>query len=346
MLQKKAGVSIATVSYVLNGNKYVSREYQEKVWKAVKELGYQPNILAQSLRKQETKEIGVIFQNIRNLFFIDVMRGIEDVLRQYNYSAVYVDSGYNIEREKKAIARLRSRWVDGIILYSCVTEDNKDTHGEYLQKHAEKSIPIISIDRDFRKYGLPLVTSDQEKAAYLITTHLISCGRTNIVHIGGRKNWEITESRYLGYCKAMAEAGLDNNIYVKYGSNKPVDGYEIARQLLTERPKTDAIFASNDQMAIGCIAAIRDMGMRIPEDIAVAGTDNLFVSTIVSPQLTTINLPKYDLGKKAAQILMDRIDSGGKLQENDDMLFTLPFEIIIRQSTNSETTVKWSLDNW
>lgn len=342
----RAGVSIATVSCVLSGTKYVSKEAREKVWKAIDELGYQPNALARSLRKQETKEIGVVLQNLKNLFFIDVLRGIDEYLTSQGYSAIYVDSGYDMERERRAVMQLRSRWVDGILLYSCVTEDEKDAYGSFLLQGGSKSIPIVSIDRDFRKYTVPLVTTDQERNAYAIVKHLISTGRTHIVHVAGRSGWEITESRCEGYRCAMEEAGLGENVYIEYGSNKPNDGYEIARKLIRERPEMDVIFAANDQMAIGCISAIQEMNMRVPEDIAVAGMDDLFVSTIVSPQLTTVNIPKYQLGKKAAQVLLNRIEDPDGLDLYNDMLYTLPSDLEIRQSTKMRSAVKWNLDNW
>ncbi len=345
---KEAGVSVATVSYVLSKKKYVSDELTERVWAAVEKLGYKTNYLARGLRNKQTNEIGVVLQNIKNIFFVQLLSGLEEKIQEHGYNLIFFDTGYNIEREKEAIASLRNRWVDGIILYSCVSEDYKEEYyNEFLApKLFDKKIPLVSIDRVFQKVD-GFVTCDYKKGAYDATKHLILSGKKNVMHISGRDDWEVSHARTAGYVEAMKEFGLEKNILIKCGNFKPVDSYEICKELLSGQFSVDGIYAGNDRMAIGCIKAIKERGLIIPDDIAIVGHDNMFFSTLIEPTLTTVNVPRYAMGVAAAELLLNSLKKGGSEEENaqkDERI--LPPNLIVRQSTDIRGERNWDLYGW
>ena len=338
---KEANVSVATVSYVLSKKKYVSEELSERVWTAVGKLGYQTNPMASSLRNKQTKEIGVVLQNIKNVFFVQLLSGLEAKLQDSGYSLVFIDTNYDMDKEREAITTLRNRWVDGIILYSCVSEGAKAEYNEFLSTPvSEKKIPLVSIDRVFR--DIPVVTSENKRGAYEATRHLILSGKKNIIHISGRSDWDMSRQRQDGYTEAMKDAGLGGNILIKNGRFRPIDGYEICKELLSRQYPFDGIFAANDQMAIGCIKAVKEMGLSIPDDIAIVGYDNIFVSTLVEPTLTTVNVPRYAMGVAAAELLVGMIG-----QENEaEKECILQTNLIVRQSSDIRGERNWDLYGW
>lgn len=203
-VSREARVSIATVSYVLNENKYVSEELSSRVRKAVEKLGYKTNPIARSLRKRKTKEVGIVLQNVKNVFFVQLLSGLEERLQALGYSLIFFDTNYDIQREKEIIGTLRNRWVDGIILYSCVSEKDKADYYEFLTSDIkEKVIPIVSLDRTFLRNDIPVVTVDNAKGGFEATKHLILSGKRKILHITGKKDWEISIRRQEGYIQAI-----------------------------------------------------------------------------------------------------------------------------------------------
>ena len=338
---KEAKVSVATVSYVLSKKKYVSEELTERVWMAVEKLGYKPNRLASGLRNRETKEIGVVLQNIKNIFFVQLLSGLETKLQEYGYSLIFYDTNYDIKKEKEAILSLKNRWVDGIILYSCIDEKDKSEYSKFLELNiSEKEIPIVSIDRTFETENIAYISAENKKGAFEATKHLILNGKSQIIHITGRIGWEISLLRQKGYIDAMQHYGFSNNINMKNGKFRPIDGYEICKEMLSQNQSFDGVFAANDQMAIGCIKAIKEMGIKIPDDIAVVGYDNIFVSTMIEPSLTTVNVPRYAMGVEAARLLVELIN---EKSQNKCILDT---NLIIRQSSDIRGERNWELYGW
>lgn len=340
---KHAGVSVATVSYVINNNKYVSPELTKKVMDSIEILDYNTNPVARSLRNKKTGIIGVVLQNIRNAFFPQLLGGLEEYAKEHNYSLSFFNTYNDIKTEKKDIETLRNMWVDAIILDSCIEEDKKTEYIKYLNSNKTgKKIPIVLLERNLGAKNINAVVVDNLMGGYEATKHLIDRGSNKIVHIAGLKSWSMTYDRMQGYLKALEENNLSGTAVVKYGNLRPQDGYEVMKELLIHDSTINGVFAANDQMALGAIKAIKEFGMSIPDDISVVGFDNIFVSTMVEPSLTTVNVPKYLMGSTAAKLAIQAIENPEKEPET----ITLSTNLIVRQSTDLRGEKNWELYGW
>lgn len=340
---KDAGVSVATVSYVLNKNKYVSPDLTKKVEDSIKKLNYNCNHVARSLRNKKTYIIGVVLQNVKNIFFPQLLEGLEEYARSKKYRLLFLNSYNDPYTERDAITTLRNMWVDGIILDSCVAETDKDSFLKFLLDYKSgKKIPVVLLERSLGSENVNVVKVDNFHGAYQATKHLIEKGRKNIMHIAGTKDWSMTEDRIKGYIQALKDGGLEKSILVRYSTYKPQDGYAIMKELLQQNSTIDGVFAANDQMAIGAMKAIMEMGFNIPGDISVVGFDNIFVSTLTEISLTTINVPKYSIGNAAAALLINAIENPDKKPEQ----ITMTSNLIVRQSTDLKGQKNWELFGW
>ena len=339
---KEANVSVATVSYVLNKNKNVSQELTDNVLKAVDKLDYKYNAIASSLRNNRTKTVGVVLQNIRNVFFVHLLAGLEEYINANNYRLIFFDTGYDINKERECISTLRSMRVEGVILYSCVGAKEKNEYIQFLVKQlTENEIPTVLLDRDAcGKLGSVLI--ENERGGYEATKHLIDFGRRNILHISGIEDWENSLARQQGYTNAMRSHDLEDHIIIHSGRFQPVRGYEITRSLIEKGIKLDGIFAANDQMAIGAMKAILEFGIKIPDDIGVIGYDNLFFTTFVDPALSTMNVPTHSIGRTAAEMLINIIENSDSAEKS--AIFNT--NLIVRQSTDVRAERGWVLYGW
>lgn len=338
-----AGVSVATVSYVINKTKYVSPELTLRVEKSIEKLDYNTNPVARSLRNKKTMSIGIVLQNIRNIFFPQLLAGLEESLREKGYNLLFVNTYNDIDEEWKTIQSLRGMWVDGIILDSCCNEKNKTEYAKHLNhRTASKHIPILLLERNLGIKELDAVSIDNFNGAYIATKHLIDSEHRQIMHIAGNKDWSMSIDRLEGYLKALSDYGLESRKFYNYGSFLPQDGYSIMKEILDQHHNIDGLFAANDQMAIGAMKAILEYGLKIPEDIAVVGFDNIFVSSLINPTLSTINVPKYMIGKTAAEMLIESIEKPDKQPENRIMQTNL----IVRQSSDVRGERSWDLFGW
>jgi DNA-binding LacI/PurR family transcriptional regulator len=335
---KEANVSMATVSYVLNKNKYVSDELTRRVWEAVRQLNYTTNRLASSLRNKKTYEIGVVLQNIGNIFFAQLLSGLEGRLQELGYHVVLFDTNYNIDQEKNIIRSIRERWVDGVILYSCVSEEDKSEYAKFLKSDiAEKNIPIVSLDRDFYDKDIPLVTSDNYGGGYMAVKHLMSIQKKKILLMTFENGWDIFKEREKGYLAAMKDFGLQDNIEIVRTNFRPNNAYETCVEMIDNNWKYDGLFAVNDQVAVSCIKAFKERNIRIPEDVAIVGYDNLFIDTLIEPSLTSINVPRYEMGIAVADAIINRMDS----REVGHVV--LDTHLSVRQTTNGIIKQQWNL---
>ena len=339
---KQANVSIATVSNALRGTKHVSKELLERVNSAVRELDYEINPFASSLKSRKTHTIGIVVTNMNRIFFPQVIKGIHDYFEKRDYSLTIYDTDDKFKKEKKFIEMLKTSWVDGIILDSVTEMDNREDYFKYLSELGSKSkkIPVISIERNFSSFGIDSICSDNLLGSKIATEHLLSIGCKNIAHITGPGNSCITHERINGYTSEMKKAGLKT--IIESGDFSPLSGYQAMKELLLKGEAIDGVFASNDQMAIGAMKAIKEHGLRIPEDIKVIGYDNTFVASIVNPSLSTINVPKFQLGTSAAELLMGRMEDPNRKITNID----LPVQLITRQSTDPKGSGTWELFGW
>lgn len=227
-----------------------------------------------------------------------------------------------------------------------VSEINNLEYFNYLRSmgNNKKAIPVVSIERRANTYGIASVVVNNIHGGSLATKHLIDCGCRNIANITGPLSSSIVQDRLSGYKDELIKEGLEiSSERIVEGDYSPLSGYHAMKQILLSGIDIDGLFAANDQMAIGAIKAIKENGLRIPEDMKVVGFDNSFIASIVEPSLTTINVPKYKMGNAAAEVLIKRIETDTK---EDAKLIELPISVIVRQSTNLRGDRNWDLYGW
>lgn len=299
---ERAGVSITTVSHVINETRYVSDELTERVSKAMRELNYQPNTIARSLRSGHTKTIGLIVPDISNPFFAEVSRKIEDRGLNHGYSVILCNSDDNNEKEAGYIDVLVSKQVDGIIFISA------GFVGKNIQKPLNANIPFVVADRDISGVQADVVLVENFKGGYEATKYLINLGHTDIACITGPSRLTPSSQRVEGYHAAMNEAGLYINGNLEMIGDFRFQGGEASMEKLlsTEKPPT-AVFACNDVMALGALCAIYNHGLRVPEDISIMGFDDIPLSQCVYPAMSTIAQPMKELAELVVDFLVERM---------------------------------------
>jgi LacI family transcriptional regulator, galactose operon repressor len=321
---KRANVSTATVSHVINETRFVSDELRQRVISAMNELGYRRNALAGSLRSGQTHTIGLILPDNLNTFFSELCRGIEEAAFPYGYTLILYNSDNDLEKENLYINFLIEKKVDGIIL------DTVERDIYALRARIPKSMPIVLIDRDFEAAKFDFILSDNMQGGYLATKHLIDLGHKQIACIKGIHDMKSTVDRLQGFKMAMDESGLSlNQDMIVPGDFRPESGYIAALSLFRMAQPPTAIFAFNDMMAFGVQRAAVELGLRIPDDFSLVGYDDIELSMYTCPALTTISQSKTVIGQKAIQRLIARI-SDNTLPEVRELV---PTNLVIRKST-------------
>lgn len=343
---KKAGVSISTVSNVMNGKKPVSSELKARVTEAIEELQYEVNPVGRGLKSHKTNQVGVIVPSFNQVYFPAVLQGIHEAGIKYGYTILVFETNGNVELEKEHVRFLQHSWSDGIILASYANGENISDR-KYIRSLVEsgnrkKSIPVVSLENVLDP-GIDAVVIDNRKAAAIAVNHLISLGHRNIAHISAPLRFQIGNLRLEGFHETMRQAGLSvDEDLIHEGDYSPVSGYNAMQKILRKGKDFTAVFAANDQMGIGAIRALLDAGLRVPEDVAVIGIDNNFPSTLITPSLSSVNLPKYDLGFQAMHLLNERMKDASRPR----CVITLESELVIRKSTSHEGSGTWNLAGW
>lgn len=351
----RAGVSISTVSNVLNKSKYVSPELVKRVEKAVEELGYEVNPIAASMKSKRSGTIGVITEDMCGVFYPYIVRGINAIADEKEYKIIICDvngkkgSGTAIKRERELFHKLLTSRVDGIIFASSMSGVNQDKYFVDLKKMADqgsKKIPIVSLERDLTMLGIDSVYFDSYVNAKKAVEHLVQCGCKKICHIAGPAELEIGQQRTNGYIRCLLDnqIQLDEVSMIAYGDYTHQSGYIAMAKLLQDVPDLDGVFCSNDQMAIGALRVLKEKGKKVPEEIKLIGYDGVFVSSIVEPPISTIYIPKNRAGRKAAEILFSRIEES----ENSDLAIGVKLEsrLVVRKSTMEGVEEDWDLNDW
>jgi len=298
---KEAGVSIATVSRVINKSGHVSAKTYEKVMQVINEHGYEPSLLGKSLRERNTKLILVLVTNIVNSYYAKLIKGVEEVAREKGYHVMIANS-YDLEEYENAyIPLLTKKMVDGIILAS--SSFNTSQISKLAQKY-----PIVQCSENLFE-NVPLVAIDNQKAAYEIVEMMIKKNRKRIALLTVNNLKPSTIDRFKGYMNALQHYNIpfDKNLvmYSNYGYR---NAYKTTEEFLILNPDIDGIFAISDRMAAGAINAIKNAGKRVPDDIAVGSIDNLEISYTVDPKLTTVSQRQDVMGRIAAEMLIKRIN--------------------------------------
>jgi len=321
-----AGVSIATVSNVVNGTRFVSNDLQKRVREAVEELGYHPSATGRGLRKGHSYAIGVLLPDPRNQFFQIVVEGIEEQAELHRHSILYCNTRDEPTRERSCIASLISRGVDGIIV--APSPGGRESLRPYLKSH----LPIVSIVRQMERFKADQVFADSVKGAYLATQHLIQFGHRRIGLLTGVLEIQTFKDRLFGHQSAM----MDHNILfdpslVLDAYSHVEEGCEAAKYLLQKTDVT-AIFATNYPMTLGALKAIGDLHRDCPREVSLIGFDDLDCAVVVKPHLTVVDQKPYEIGHIAGRMLFEQIDSLGKTQIHARTVKIEP-ELVIRDST-------------
>nr|WP_313886426.1 LacI family DNA-binding transcriptional regulator [Bacillus sp. SD088] len=319
-VSKHAGVSVATVSRVLNNKGYVSVETRKKVEQAIKTLDYKPNEVARSLFKKQSKAIGLMVPTIMNPFFPELARAVEDVASTLGYNIILCNTDDNQVKEQHYLDVLLQKYVDGIIVSS------NNLKAEQIEK---LSIPVVCVDREISK-EIPTVIVDNTKGAQIATQFLLDQSRKRIGHIKGPSHILNATERYKGYLNVIGAADWFESSYVVEGHYNMESAIEGTKRLLHFHPEIDGIFAANDTMAIGAIKAINQLGYHTPRDIAVIGFDGISLGKATIPELTTIAQPIYQLGERAATMLVELIEGQSAI---DRVYHVLGVQLVERQST-------------
>lgn len=300
---KRAGVSLTTVSHVVNNTRYVSDGVKERVLAAMQELDYRPNELARSLRRGQTNTIGLILPDSANPYFAEIGLAIETYAFESGYSVILGNTHGETDKEDHYINVLRTKQVDGIIF---VAAGDRTTSVRNLLR---QRFPVLLVDRDLEGIQVDAVMLDNHHGGYLATKHLIELGHRRIGLITGPSNLTPSAQRVTGYCDALSEAALscENGLIVS-GDFHTNSGYYAALQLLDLPNIPTAIFACNDMMAIGVIRAAAERGLNVPNDLAIVGFDDIELASYTIPPLTTVAQPIEDIGQVAVQLLTERID--------------------------------------
>ncbi|KAF0819599.1 Transcriptional regulator, LacI family [Bacillus sp. ZZV12-4809] len=334
---KEANVSIATVSKVINNTGRIGEKTKRKVLEVMKQLDYQPNMMASALMGKQTKTIGLLIPDLANPFFSELARSIEDRAHEFGYSLVICSTDYQTEKENKYLALLKRKSVDGFILASGFEDLNK------VEELVKEDVPVAIVARDLPMFSINTVALDDFMGGYLAASHLIELGHQNIGVIA-RDVWSNRE-RLRGFKQALEESNLEFTQefeYINGISHVEPGKFMTAKYLKGNKPPT-AIFACNDLLAIGAIQAVKEQGMRVPEDISVVGFDNTLIATIVEPPLTTVAQPIQHMGREVLDLIISMI----KGEKKEKMRLTLLPSLVTRNSTakNRNKDLKEKLEN-
>lgn len=325
-----AGVSIATVSYVINGSRPVSAELAERVEQAIDELEYYPNEVARSLRGQRTSTVGLIVPDSANPFFAEIAKGVEDAGFEAGYTVVLCNSNLTLDRELAYLETLLSKQVDGVIIHPTTTRL------EQVNLLIKNQIPVAILSRDAGDMDVDTFRIDNRQAGHDATEHLIDLGHQSIACIKPLSGTNPSAQRVDGYLEALANASIPMNAELLVQGDNTIQGGELAtEQLINSNVPFTGIFACNDAMAIGAMRALREAGCSVPDDISVIGFDDIQLASYIQPALTTISNPKYELGSMAIRKLLDRIE--GSLDPGPRS-FPLDTKLIRRSTTEAPST--------
>ncbi len=296
---KLANVSPATVSRVMNGTANVDEEKKERVLRAISETGFVPNEVARSLFKKSAKTIGLLVPSIENPFFVQLANAIEKTAEEHGYRMILCGTGSAYEKEKSMIQMLTSMNADGIIMTT--------SNPEVKPLIEQCSIPVVITDRQSENIsGCDYVHCDHYVGGRLAVKHLLECGCRNIVCMKGSQDISSAKERYEGYRDVCREKGIkEQSINCDYDFE---EGLKKTEELLEKYPKVDGIIACNDMVAISVYKILHKKGISVPEQIQIVGYDNVNLASLMTPELTTVAQPIEEIGKKAAEMIIDRKD--------------------------------------
>ncbi|WP_392486173.1 LacI family DNA-binding transcriptional regulator [Haloimpatiens sp. FM7315] len=309
----KSGVSLATVSRVLNDSGYVKDETREKIVQAIEELNYTPSAIARSLSRKQTNVIGVIVPDINNPHFGELIKGITKVADNANLNMILCDTDESGEKEIKALKLLQEQRIEGIIISP--TSNENDSSREYLDTLKNLGIPIVLLDGDVKNSNFSGVFLDNIKGSYEGVNVLINEGHKKIAIITGRINSKPAKDRLEGYKKALQKNKIEvKDEYIFYGDYREDSGYELTKKIIKLKDKPTAIFLSNNMMTLGCIRALNEAKIKVPRDISIMAFDKLQILMSLGMNISFISAPTLEMGKSAMKLLLESLKSKNKAQ--------------------------------
>ncbi len=326
-IAKHLNISASTVSRGLNENPNVNIETRKKIIAVAKEMGYRQNTVASNLRRKKTKTIGVVLPRFNSYFMSTVIAGMEKVANQAGYNLIISQSQESYKKEAVNINTMYNSRVDGLLVSLAYDTESLDHFKLFLKRN----IPIIFFDRVYECPNCTSIVIDNLKAGYEATKHLIEQGCKKIVYLGGNLKRNVYKDRFEGYKKAMNEYGMqiDEELVMISMLNEQA-GIDTAEKILQMKNRPDGIFATNDTTAVAVMYELKHAGVKIPEEIAVVGFNNIPISRIIDPNLSTINYPGEEMGEIAALTLINKLDN----DQNDNLSsIVLNHELIIRESS-------------
>ncbi len=327
-IAKKLKLSASTVSRALSNHPDISAQTKEKVKTLAQKLNYSPNPIAQSLKNNRTTTIGVIVPEIKHDFFSTAISGIEDIAYESGYTIILCQSNESFEREIVNTNALMHHRVAGVI----VSISQQTSTGDHFKTLIDRGIPVVFFDRVCEDVDANKIIIDDEKSAFIAVQHLINKGYKKIAHFAGPQELDVCKKRLNGYLTALKSAGCTREQEMIYlGGMHETDGYSCMDNLINSQNIPDSVFCINDPVAIGAYQRIQEAGLRIPDDIGIVGFSNNKITTLVNPQLTTVDQPSFEMGKKAAEILIDIIENPNK--KNQFKTIVLNSSLIARGST-------------
>lgn len=335
---KKAGVSISTVSRVLNNTAGypVKQETRERVLEAVRELGFRPNDLARGLLLKKSRIIGLVIPDVSNPYYSELSLGMEATALEYGYSVIFCNTSRKAEKLEHYVDVLLQKRADGIIFAGGGTD-----FAPVSQPLLDYNVEVAVIGR--HNLPFPSVQIDNIAAARDATSHLVELGHRSIAFISGPLNLTSVQDRLAGYRTGLQQGGVDrDDRLVREGDFQSEGGYSAALSLLQGEPRPTAIFAANDRMAIGVMAAAADLGLKVPDDLSVVGFDDIIMASYTRPTLTTVAIPGYEVGASAMRLMVSLLAG-----EVCSQVTWLPTNLVVRDSSGPpRETERFDVRSW
>jgi len=321
---QRAGVSIATVSRVLNNSSSVNESTRLKILKAIKDLKYQPSRVAKRLRSKSVSSnlLGVLIPDIQNPFYVDVLRGIEDIAYKNNYAIIMCNYGQDEKKEIMYLDILQSEAIDGLIAAPVSENDQR------LKSIIKDGLPVVCVDRGLSEINVDIVCVNNEEGAFVAVNHLVKSGYKRIAYISGLSSIPSSRMREKGYRRALEDNHLFIPELIKYGDSSYNCGVTLCAELLDMPNPPDALFTGNNLITLGALETIHKRKRQIPKEIAILGFDDMFWSSSLNPPLTAVRQPAYEIGKRAGELLIQRITD----PQRPCIQMTLNAELMIRSS--------------
>ena len=314
-IAKALGLSTSTVSRALRDTYEISSATKKLVTDYAKQIGYKPNPIALSLKERRSKSIGVVVSEVANSYFSQAIDGIESIAYDKGYHVIISQTHESYEREVINVNHLASRGVDGLL----VSLSSQTSDISHLKSLHEKGLPIVFFDRVADEIVTDKVIADNEKGAYNATSHLIASGYKKIAHLTSSSHLSISIERLSGYKKALSDHNIElNEAYIKYcphGGMIYEETETAIKELLALKEKPDAIFVAGDRLSTGCLSVFKNLSVKVPDDMAIAGFSNSDVLDLFNPSLTSVRQPAYEIGQQATEMLLRLIEAKYPVEE-------------------------------